>query len=219
MAAFLQALFGPLLSLIDFLTGCFPHLLVVQRNELGVRYPAGAEPMELRPEHYSCPAWLANILLRIPWRRARRLAMLQGVHVYFPVVEEVTKHHTARMVLNVEPIVVETEDEEPLSFAVGLVLTYRIVDVLAFEVGYYDADESLAELAEGALRKLVLRSTAAELRDHRQSIDDKLATNCRAILEDVGVEVISARLTEQAHVGQVTKVFGLNLSTAMHVGE
>lgn len=216
MAAFLQALFGPLLSLIDFLTGCFPHLLVVQRNELGVLYPAGGEPRALRPDVYSCPAWLARILLRLPSKRARRLAMLQGVHVYFPVIQEVTKHHTARMVLNVDAIVVETEDEKP--FAVGLVLTYRIVDVLAFEVGYFDADESLAELAEGALRKLVLKSTAAELRDHRKGVDDKLANACRAILEEVGVEVISARLTEQAHVGTVAKVFGLNLSTSVGLG-
>lgn len=213
MGDFLQAFFGPILGLIEFCTQCVPHLTVVHRNQRAVKYPGGGEPVLLEPTRWSCPAWLARILLhpRIPGP-LRRLALIQGLHWYVPLVDQVAKHHTCADVLNVDPIVVETED--CVAFAAGMVVTYRIADVLSYEVSYMDADESLAELCEGALRKLVLKHTVDELRDHRQPLDDKLANACRAAVEDLGVEVISARLTEQAQVDQVSKVFGVELGLA-----
>jgi len=216
MGAFLNAFFGPLISLIELLVSCLPHMIVVRSNEAGVKYPGGGTPVELSPGHWSCPARIASVLLSpcVPWpKRIRRIALIRGVHWYVPLVDQVETHHTCLQVLDVEPIIVETENGEP--FAAGMVAVYRIEDVLAFEVGYFDADTSLAELGEGALRKLVLKSTLAELRDHRQGIDDKLATVCRRLLEDVGVDVVSARLTEQAQVHTVQKVFGLNLTTSI----
>lgn len=213
MAAFLQALFGPLLALVDFLTGCFPHFVVIRQNELGVRYPAGGTPVELRPDRPAFSSWLRATLRFL---RLRRLADTRGVHAYFPVIQTVSKHFTCRQVLAVDPIVIESHDGVP--HAVGLVLTYRIVDVIAFEVGYYDADDSLAELAEGALRKLVLRKTAAQLCDSRQPLDEQLANACRSLLSEVGVEVVSARLTEQARIEHVAKVFGVQIDAHTQLG-
>lgn len=181
MGAFLQVLFGPLLQFVEFLSGLVPRFVIVRANQLGVKYPGGGTPVELQP----------------------------GFRWYWPIRDHVTTHYTAHQVLDVNPITVETE--EGTAFAAGMVVVYRIVDVLAFEVGFYDADDSLAELGEGALRKLILKSKLGALRDHRQPIDDRLAAACRTVLEPVGVEVVSARLTEQAQVSRVFKVFGMEL--------
>lgn len=180
MGAFLQALLGPLLRLVEFLTDLVPRFIIVRANQAGVRYPGGGTPVELAP----------------------------GIRWYWPVRDQVATHYTSHQVLDVQPITVETE--EGTAFAAGMVVVYRIVDVLAFEVGFYDADDSLAELGEGALRKLILKSKVQALRDHRQPIDDRLASACAAVLEQVGVEVVSARLTEQAQVSKVLKVFGID---------
>jgi regulator of protease activity HflC (stomatin/prohibitin superfamily) len=73
-------------------------------------------------------------------------------------------------------------------------LTIIIVDIEKFLVENFDAEESLAELAQAGLRQAILSLTLEEIDSGRVKLDNRLTKEAQSTLENFGVEVESMRL-------------------------
>ena len=181
----LGAILGWLGELIEFIISFVPRIVIVQFNERGVRYIRGKEPTEIKP----------------------------GIHWYWPWCTEVEVHHVCRMVIPVESLPLETADDPPRRVEVGMILTCHIVDVLKFEVENVDADESMAEAAQGALQDIVTSSTWVDLHGETAEgtrLGGKLARRMGKTLERFGVEVETCRPTAQISLDNATRHFGIH---------
>jgi len=177
------ALFGWLGGFVEWLFDWVPRYVIVQVNERGVKYPRGQEAVELEP----------------------------GIHWYIPNLTRTTKHHVSRCVLQVEPLSLETADG--IQVQVGMVLTYHVVDVLKYEVENYDADDSMAEVAQGELQDIVTSSNWDELRGSTGEgtrLGGKLTRRMGRALERFGVEVESCRPTDQIRLSRAIRIFGIH---------
>lgn len=183
----LSELLGNLLGWLgDFIQWVFawvPRYRIVKANERGVHYFLGREPVEWTP----------------------------GAHWFIPNLSEVVKWHNNRMVLYIEPLALEDADGVPVE--VGMVITYHITDVLQFEVANYDADESMHEVAQGALQEIVTSTPWAKMRGRTEEgsrLGKRLATLMGRELSRFGVEVESARPTHQVRLSRVFRLFGVD---------
>ena len=178
------ALFGWLGGFIEWVFQWVPVYEIVQVNERGVKYPRGGEAVELEP----------------------------GIHWYVPNLSEVVKHHVSRCILYVEPLSLETSDEKPIPVQVGAVLTYHIIDVLRYEVENFDADESMAEVAQGELQDIITSHHWDDLKGGTAEgtrLGGKLARRMGKALEPFGVEVESCRPTDMIRLARAHRLFGL----------
>lgn len=189
----LSALLGWLGALVEWIFQWVPRYVIVRWNECGVKYPGGQEPM----------------------------ALSAGFHWYVPNVSSVVKHPSVPYVLVVEPISVETVDGTPVQ--VGLTLTLRIVDVLRFEVENYSADTSIDDVARGGLQDIITSRKWEQLLGRTgdgSKLGGMLVRRLGADLERFGVEVLSARPTDQVRLNRTFRVFGFsqNLFTGSREG-
>lgn len=177
------ALFGWLGGFVQWLFGWVPIYEIVQVNERGVKYPRGHEACELEP----------------------------GIHWYVPNLTQIVKHHVNRCVLQIEPLSLESDDGIPVQ--VGMVLTYRIVDVLTYEVDNFEAEESMAEVAQGELQDIVTSHKWGDLcgpTSEGTRLGGKLARRMGKALEPFGVEVETCRPTDQVRLGRALRLFGID---------
>lgn len=176
-------LLGWLGDFIQWVFGWAPRYFLVHWDELGVKRPRGKEPRELIP----------------------------GIHWYIPNLDRMVKHYSSRCVLRVASVPVETQDG--IKCEIGLTIVYRIRDVVAFETGNYDSDDSMDEVAQGALAALVNSHTWAGLCarwEDDSHLGKRLIRKMDTALVDYGVEVLSVRPSGQVRLGDgVFRVFGL----------
>lgn len=186
----LAQLIGWLGDFVQFLIGFFPHLVIVRVNERGVLYPAGNEAEELLP----------------------------GMHWYFPWRSRVVTHEVTRFTLPIDAIPLETQDGIPVE--IGLVVTYRVSDILAYEVDNFIPDDNIRETAEGELCSIVKDQTWEELSgktDEGSRLEKKLRSRMGKALEKFGVEVESCRPNAQIRLSGASHTFGIH--QRIEVGE
>lgn len=174
-------LIGWLGEFIEFLLSFVPRFTFVQWNERGVRYVSGRKPTEVQP----------------------------GLRWYWPVCTKIETHHVCRHVLQVASMSLETSDSIPVQ--VGMVLTYHITDVVAYEVENFDADDSMAELAQAGLRNIVMEMSWEKLTKRAPEdslLEGMLTRRMQQTLGKFGVEVESARPTDQIKLGLALRTFG-----------
>lgn len=189
----LGAVFGPLAAFVEWAVSWVPRYVVLRSNERGVRYVRGCGPREVLP----------------------------GVRWYLPATTEVVKRYVCRDSFQVHPVTLETKDGLPCS--VGLVVVYSIVDVVRFEAENVDAEENMAEAAEAAVRDVVMEHTWKELTaptEDGRRLHSKLVGRVQATLGRYGVEVESARPTDQVRMGPgALRVFGVSVLTQVGTTE
>lgn len=186
------ALFGWLGGFVEWIFKWVPVYAIVRVNELGVKYPRGLDAVELKP----------------------------GMHWYVPNLTSIVKHHAAHQVLRVAPLSLETSDGVPVQ--VGMVLTYRIVDVLKFEVENWDADDSLDEVAQGELQEIVTSSPWDDLKGATSEgtrLGGKLARRMSKALGRFGIEVDSCRPMDQIRLARAMRLFGFPEHISLDTGK
>lgn len=223
-------LLGWLGNFIEWLFDWIPRYEIVQWNERGVFYPAGRRPYEVGPEKRSCPVWVRWLLLRNVLPFGRRLHLfptrwwlpmcrLRGLHWYCPNLSEIEKHHVSRMVLDIESLPLETKDGRQCE--VGMVLTYFITDVCKFETENFDADESMAEAAQGEMQDIITGSSWGDLQGRTEEgtrLGNKLRGRMNKALEKFGVEIESCRPTEQIQLARAIRLFGVDNGASISLG-
>jgi hypothetical protein len=178
----LANLLGWLGDFIQWVFGWVPRYFLVHWDELGVKRPRGNEPRELRP----------------------------GVHWYVPNLDKMVKHYSSRCVLRVGSQPLETADG--VKVEIGLTIVYRIRDIVTFETANFDAEDSMDEVAQGALASLVnlhdWKGLCAKW-DDDSHLGKRLRRKMDNALADYGVEVLSVRPAGQVRLGDgAIRVFG-----------
>ncbi len=190
LSELLGGMLGWLAEFIEFVVSFVPHIEIIQFNERGVRYVRGKRPTEVKP----------------------------GVWWYWPWCTQIEKHNISRDVLVVESLPLETNDIPARRVEVGMVLTYHIVDVVQYEAENIDADESMAEAAEGAMQDIITTCLWEDLNGDTSEgtrLGGKLARRMGKALEKFGVEVESCRPTEQITLDSVSRHFGVRMEVAV----
>ena len=182
------AAFAWLGKLVEFFGSFFPRLLIVKSSHRAVKYVFGK----------------------------RRVLLLPGLHVYWPIVTEVEVCAVVRQVLNLQSQILETRDGTTV--VAGGLLVYEIDDALTFLADNENAYESIDDVATAAIRKVVVGADLSELREGRARLDGRLTREIQKLLSDFGVKVEYARLTDFARV-RAYHLSGGSLSTVeLHQG-
>jgi regulator of protease activity HflC (stomatin/prohibitin superfamily) len=130
--------------------------------------------------------------------RAETRLMEPGLHVWWPITTEVMTHPVVRQVVNLPNQTLLTKDGKTV-VASGVVV-YTISDLHRFLVENFDAEASIAELGLAGIRRAVTQRDFEELRKGRADTDNRLTAECQRLLDDLGVRVEYARLTDFAPV-------------------
>lgn len=173
----LDSALGWIGKLADFFGSLFPRLLIVQASHRAVKYVRGHTVV----------------------------ALDAGLHWYWPVVTTVETCAVVRQVLNMPTQLLETQDGVPV--AVGGMVEYEISDPIRFLAECENGYEAIANVATGAIRKVV---TALDYDDRDEAgMDEHLTKAVRADLRVYGVRVRRARLSDMAKVRPIHLTGGL----------
>ena len=165
----MEAAFGWIAEIFKFLTSFFPHLIIVQKNEGGVKFVRGKHVKKLNP----------------------------GLRFYWPLVTSQEVVPVMRQVLNLTPQTLLTKCNTTV--IASAVIIYRVSDVEAYLVENHDADEAIAEVAVAALRDAIVEETLESLQANRRKvIDNRLTRQAVAALQPFGVEIEAVKLTSFA---------------------
>jgi regulator of protease activity HflC (stomatin/prohibitin superfamily) len=176
----LSALLGWLGDFVQWVFNWVPRYVLVYYNERAVKYVRGKDPVVLEP----------------------------GIRWYVAATTLVVKHTTQRCTLQVATTSLETKDGQAVQ--IGLVLTYHIKDVYVFEVENDDPEENMAVVAEGSLRDIVLEHSwedLAQRADEGSRFEGKLKNRLEKALQKFGVEVETARPTDQIRLDRSFRLF------------
>ena len=187
----LGAMLGWLGEFIEWMIDWVPRYEIVQIDEIGVRRYLGKQATELRP----------------------------GVHWFVPNLTDIDKHHTSRMRIALEGLSLETKDN--IQCQIGMVVTYHITDVLAYDVENYEADDSIEELVEAALRDAVMEHDWSELRkptEDGRMLESKLSRRVQKAVERYGVTVETVRPRDQIRLRGAYRLFGNDNSVNLTAG-
>jgi regulator of protease activity HflC (stomatin/prohibitin superfamily) len=130
--------------------------------------------------------------------RAATKLLEPGLHVWWPITTEIMTHPVVRQVVNLPNQTLLTKDGKVV-VASGVVV-YTISDLHRFLVENYDAEASIAELGLAGIRRAVTQRKFDDLRNGRADTDNRLTEECQRLLDDLGVKVEYARLTDFAPV-------------------
>jgi hypothetical protein len=215
---FWGTLFGWFAELISWIFNWIPRMAVIRWDEFGIFYRGGEKPFKISHDKPMPRWWRVLWAWPIPstswlhvtpkgWKA--KVAGLQGIHWYCPNISEIEKHHRSRMVLIIENLPLETGDETPQQVEVGGVLTYHIVDPVVFDAENFDADESIATVAQGELQEIVttgewakVKKSATNRKGEESRVGQALVGKFNDRLKIFGVEIESFRFREQIRLGR-----------------
>lgn len=125
-----------------------------------------------------------------------------GLHWWWPAVTEFEIYPVVRQVKSLPEQKLQTRDGA--TFVVDAVMVFEISDLTKFMVENFDAEDSLQELAQGAVLNVIMTLTAEELRDpeKRDETNKRLTSEVKRSLRGFGVSVEKLRLQSCAP-GQV----------------
>jgi regulator of protease activity HflC (stomatin/prohibitin superfamily) len=126
--------------------------------------------------------------------RAETKLIEPGLHVWWPITTEVMTHPVVRQVVTLPNQTLLTKDGKTV-VASGVVV-YTISDLHRFLVENYDAEASIAELGLAGIRRAITQRNFDELAGGRAHVDNRLTAECQSLLDDLGVKVEYARLTD-----------------------
>ena len=121
-----------------------------------------------------------------------------GLHVFWPITTSVETYPVVRQVVNLPNQTLLTRDGKVV-VASGVVV-YSISDLHRFLVENFDAAESVSELGLAGVRRAITQRSFDDLRNGRADTDNRLTAECQRLLDDLGVRVEYARLTDFAPV-------------------
>jgi regulator of protease activity HflC (stomatin/prohibitin superfamily) len=161
-------MFEWLSKLLEAIGSVIPRLVLIKRTHGAIRFGLGGSAKELKP----------------------------GLHVWWPLFQEVIEIPVARQTINLNPQTIMTADGSRIS--VSGVLVYSISDVGAALSESYEVDETIADVGLTSVVEVIMGHTIEELKASMvdKTLSTKLSRKCRAKLNKFGVRIISCALTD-----------------------
>ena len=161
----------------DFITSLIPSLRIVPVTHAGVKYVRGSKVKEFG----------------------------SGIVWYWPIVTLLDVCPIVSRVVDLPRQTLTTRDGVPV--VVGGLMQIKIVDTVTYFTSIDDADSAIIEMCQSAIRTVVGSNTWDDLRSLRRNvIHNALGREAEKAIEQYGVEVELARLTDLAKTKVITLV-------------
>jgi len=162
----MDAAFGWLGRVIEFLFSLLPRLIIVRKTHAGVRFRNGKEALPVLP----------------------------GLRIYWPIVTEIVLYPTVRQTVNLDSQTLCTIDKQIIGVA-GIVI-YKINNTIAFLTETYDGEDTIRDIALSAIAEVVTTNSYSHLTHNRAAVHDELTETLRKALRPFGVGVNKVTLTD-----------------------
>lgn len=116
-----------------------------------------------------------------------------GLLLYWPLTTEIQQYPVVRQVLRLSPQTLMTEDG--VSVVAAGILTYTVTDLHTFLVENFDAEHSLDDISQTAIRSAIVTHDFEEIQNDRKNWDRTLTLAGRSALRQFGVKVEALRIT------------------------
>lgn len=174
----MDAAFGWLGSLVEWVGSFFPRLSVITKTHAGVAFVRGKHVKRIGP----------------------------GLVLWWPFWTELLLYPVVRQSLNLPSQSLTTIDEQTVT-ASG-VLIYEISDVVRALSTQYDLNETIRDLTMASMREVICGSSFKDTNQNRQRLDLRITKELQPVLADYGVKVLDYRLTDFAKTKVFTVVDG-----------
>lgn len=155
------------------------------------------------------PRWkvldpIEGVVKQIGWsfrkdrRGPRAVFQRYGIVVWWPVVTEIYPHPVAEQTNDLPTQTIVTKDGKV--FAARAVISYEITDLLTLLTTVTDPDDSIKDIAGGAVHEAIINYTALELEEANRNgeLDRKMKSAAYHQLKSKGVKVNKVQLLELA---------------------
>jgi regulator of protease activity HflC (stomatin/prohibitin superfamily) len=131
-------------------------------------------------------------------RGSRAVALGAGIHWYWPATTTVESYPTARQTDNLPTQTLVTSDDKTI--AISAMVVYEVEDIEKLLAHTYSAEKTIQDLCLSAIRRVCCKMTWDDLKteDRRGTLDTKLKNAAKWELENYGIRVLGAVLTDLA---------------------
>lgn len=130
----------------------------------------------------------------IMFYRSNTITLDPGLHWYLPFWSEPLLYPIKRQTLNLPPQVLTTIDN--ITILVSVVVTYDIYDIHKAMVDTYDFEDTIREVSQVAVKKVITVKTFTNIGESDDEIDRELCRRIRSAIRVYGVRVIEAAITD-----------------------
>lgn len=174
----MESAFGWLGEVISAILNFIPRFVIVKKTHEGVAFVRGKHVRKISP----------------------------GMLFYWPFWTEVMLYPVVRQSVNLPNQTLTTLDG--YSITTSAVIIYRVSDIIKTLAEQWDASETISDLSMGALREVVCETEFDDLLKNWKEVDKKIKEQLQSVLEDYGIDIMDARLTDFANTKVVTLVGG-----------
>jgi len=168
---------GWLGKIFDAIISFFPHCTVLPKRKIALRHGPTGEVKVIKPKRSSGGGFI----------------------VWWPLIHLLEEVVIARQVLEIPPGDPITSNDG-ITYAVGGVLVYEVIDPIVYAVDNEDADAAIAPIAGRAFRNAIALSNKEQILDMDiEEVDQDLTKELKDLLEETfGIKVQAAYLTTKA---------------------
>lgn len=188
----MDSAFRWLQEIFDYVLLFIPKIIHIDKLHGGVKFVRGKDPRELKP----------------------------GLYLYWPVTTRVYTLPIVRQALIVKPQVILTKDEK--SVVASALIVYEIGDFLKALTSVWDLDETIKEITQASVPKIIIGHTLKELIDEMGNgggslLDKQLTELTRSNLEEFGVRVLYSSFTYFSICNVISLVGNNDVTTVVPV--
>lgn len=126
--------------------------------------------------------------------RSHARAVGAGLHIYWPVWSEMMTYPVKRQTMDLRSQTLTTSDRKPV--VVVTTVVFEIVDIYKALVDTYDLEDTICDVAQGAVKRVVMSNNFDDLHKKSKQIDAHLTKEVKTALETYGIKVTCAFLTD-----------------------
>jgi regulator of protease activity HflC (stomatin/prohibitin superfamily) len=166
----MQGAFEWIGKLVDWFAQFFPRWIILDMTMGGVKFVGGAKAVALGP----------------------------GIHWYWPARTSLQTYPIARQTDNLPTQTLVTSDDKTI--AISAMVVYEVEDIEKLLAHTYSAEKTIQDLCLSAIRRVCCKMTWDDLKteDRRGTLDTKLKNAAKWELENYGIRVLGAVLTDLA---------------------
>lgn len=134
----------------------------------------------------------------VMYTRSKYKRIKPGIHVYLPIWSDYYTYPVKRNTLDLPAQILLTKDTKSVYIEVCVV--YSISDIVKALVETYDLEDTIRDIAQGCVKKIVSSSSLKDLQNDQSKIDINLTNELKEELESYGINVKKGFLTNISNV-------------------
>jgi regulator of protease activity HflC (stomatin/prohibitin superfamily) len=134
----------------------------------------------------------------VMYTRSKYSKIGPGIHIYLPLWSDYYTYPSKRNTLDLPAQILMTIDKKSIYIEVAVV--YSISDIVKALVETYDLEDTIRDVAQGCVKKIVTSYSLEEIREDQEGVDELLTEEIRTELSSYGINVMKGFLTNISDV-------------------